>query len=97
MSASGTFCLLSGQYFLSNALKGEDVGLDEVDDEIWSIVYYNTILRPIDLQTGRITGNDKLKPCARTSVNHQPDRSTSDAAIRHRPRSQRRTRPPAYR
>ena len=60
MSACGTFRLLSGQYFLSNALKGEDVGLEEVDDEIWSIVYYNTILGRIDLQTGRITGNDKL-------------------------------------
>ena len=60
VSASGTFRLLSGQYFLSNALKGEDVGLEEVDDGIWSIVYYNTILGRIDLQTGRITGNDKL-------------------------------------
>lgn len=60
VSASGTFRRLSGQYFLSNALKGEDVGLEEVDDGTWSIVYYNTILGRIDLQTGRITGNDKL-------------------------------------
>jgi len=60
VSAAGTFRLLSGQYFLSNALKGEEVGLEEVDDDIWSIVYYNTLLGRIDLTTGRITGNDKL-------------------------------------
>ena len=60
VSACGTFRLLSGQYFLSNALQGEDVGLEEVDDGIWSIVYYNTILGRIDLQTGKITGNDKV-------------------------------------
>ena len=60
MSASGDFRLRSGQYFLSNALKGEHIGLEEVDDDVWSIVYYNTILGRIDLSTGKITGNDKL-------------------------------------
>jgi hypothetical protein len=60
VSAAGTFRLLSGQYFLSNALKGEEIGLEEVDDDIWSIVYYNTLLGRIDLRTGRITGNDKM-------------------------------------
>ncbi len=60
VSASGDFRLHSGQYFLSSALKGEDIGLEEVDDAVWSIIYYNTILGRIDLQTGKITGNDKL-------------------------------------
>jgi transposase InsO family protein len=60
VSACGTFRLLSGQYFLSNALKGEHVGFEEVGDELWNIVYYNTILGRIDLQTGKITGNDKV-------------------------------------
>ncbi len=60
VSASGDFRLHSGQYFLSSALKGEDIGLEEVDDAVWSIIYYNTILGRIDLGTGKITGNDKL-------------------------------------
>jgi hypothetical protein len=45
---------------LSRALTGEDIGLEEVDDQIWNIVYYNTILGRIDQQTGKITGNDKV-------------------------------------
>lgn len=60
ISACGAFRLQSGQYFLSNALKGEDVGLEEIDDGIWNIVYYNTILGRIDRKTGRITGHDKV-------------------------------------
>jgi len=60
VSAAGTFRLLSGQYFLSNALKGEEIGLEEVEDDIWSIVYYNTLLGRSDLGTGRITGIDKV-------------------------------------
>jgi hypothetical protein len=31
----------------------------------WSIVYYNTILGRIDLQTGKVTGNEKCKGFAR--------------------------------
>ena len=50
----------SGQYFLSNALKGEEIGLEEIDDGIWNIIYYNTILGRIDRQTGKITGNEKV-------------------------------------
>lgn len=60
VSAAGTFRLRSGQYFLSNALKGEQIGLEEVDDDIWSIVYYNTVLGRIDLTNGLITGEDKV-------------------------------------
>ena len=60
VSACGAFRLQSGQYFLSNALKGEDIGMEEIDDGIWNIVYYNTILGRIDRKTGRITGQDKV-------------------------------------
>lgn len=60
ISACGAFRLHSGQYFLSNALKGEDIGLEEIDDGIWNIVFYNTILGRIDRKTGRITGQDKV-------------------------------------
>ena len=60
ISACGAFRLQSGQYFLSNALKGEDIGMEEIDDGIWNIVYYNTILGRIDRKTGQITGQDKV-------------------------------------
>jgi len=45
---------------MSNALKAEEIGLQEVGDEIWTIIYYNTILGRIDLQTGKITRNAKV-------------------------------------
>ncbi len=59
MSPCGTF-LRSGQYFLSNALKGEDIGLEEVGDDVWNIVYYNTVIGRLDIQTGKITGSENV-------------------------------------
>jgi putative transposase len=59
VSSCGTF-RLSGQYFLSNALAGEDIGLEEVGDAVWNIGYYNTVLGRIDLQTGKITGSENV-------------------------------------
>ncbi len=54
--AEDTFRLLSRQPFLSHALGGEDIGLEEVGDGIWNIVYYTTLLGKIDERTARITG-----------------------------------------
>jgi hypothetical protein len=34
--------------------------VEEVGDAMWNIVYYNTILGRIDLQTGRITGTNHV-------------------------------------
>jgi hypothetical protein len=48
--------LRSQQPFLSQALKGEDIGLDEVGDGIWNIVYYRTLLGKIDERNSVITG-----------------------------------------
>ena len=59
MSTCGTF-RLSGQYFSSNALEGEDIGLEEVGHDVWNIAYYNTVLGRIDLQTGKITGSENV-------------------------------------
>ena len=56
VSTAGTFRLLSCQPFLSHALSGEDIGLEEVGDGIWNIVYYSTLLGKIDERTARITG-----------------------------------------
>ncbi len=56
MSSCGTF-RLRGQYFLSSALEGEDIGLEEGGDAVWNLVYDNTVLGRIEQQTGKITGS----------------------------------------
>lgn len=56
VSNCGTFRLHSGQYFLSQALNGEHVAFEEVQDGIWNIVYYTTLLGRFDERTHRITG-----------------------------------------
>ncbi len=56
VSAAGTFRLKAKQPFLSNALADEHIGLEEVGDGLWNIVYYRTLLGRIDERTGRITG-----------------------------------------
>ena len=44
VSNAGTFRLHCGQKFLSQALNGESIGLEEVHDGIWNILYYDTLL-----------------------------------------------------
>ncbi len=56
VSTAGTFRLKSLQPFLSHALNEQDIGLEEVGDGCWSIVYYDTLLGRIDERTGEITG-----------------------------------------
>ena len=58
VSAAGTFRLHSAQSFLSNALRDEHIGLEEVADGVWNIVYYRTLLGRIDERTKLITGVD---------------------------------------
>ena len=55
VSASGTI-RMRHQRFLSTALKGEWIGLEETDDGIWDIVFFNTLLGRIDNRDGTITG-----------------------------------------
>ena len=61
MSSAGTFRLHAQQPFLSQVLRGEDIGLEEVGDGIWNIVYYSTLIGKIDERTSRITG---IRPVA---------------------------------
>ena len=56
VSTAGTFRLHTHRPFLSHALQGEDIGLEEVADGIWNIVYYSTLLGKIDERTVLITG-----------------------------------------
>ncbi len=56
VSNAGTFRLHSGQHFLSQALNGEHIGLEEVQDGIWNLIYYTTLLGRFDERTNHITG-----------------------------------------
>jgi transposase InsO family protein len=56
VSAAGTFRLKASQPFLSNALHDEHIGLEEIGDGLWNIVYYRTLLGRIDERTRKITG-----------------------------------------
>ena len=61
VSNAGTFRLHSGQHFLSQALNGEFIGLEEVHDGIWNILYYETLLGRFNEDTHTITGAPSLK------------------------------------
>ena len=60
ISTFGAFRLHSRQIFLSQALRYDYIGLEEIDDGLWNLVYYNTVLGRLNLKTGKITGHDKL-------------------------------------
>jgi hypothetical protein len=36
------------------------IGVGMSGDAVWNIVYYNTVLGRIDLQTGKITGSENV-------------------------------------
>jgi hypothetical protein len=56
VSTAGCFRLHHKQPFLTHALADQYVGLEPVDDGLWNIVYYCTLLGRIDERTGTITG-----------------------------------------
>ena len=56
VSATGVFSLHDHSFFLSEVLRGQDIGLEEVDEGIWNIVFYRTLLGRLDERTRRITG-----------------------------------------
>jgi hypothetical protein len=61
VSNAGTFRLHSGQHFLSQALNNEYIGLEQIADGLWNILYYDTLLGRFDEHTNTITGAPSLK------------------------------------
>jgi putative transposase len=61
VSTAGTFRLHNGQQFLSQALNNEMIGLEEVQDGVWNVIYYETLLGRFDERTRTITGAPSLK------------------------------------
>ena len=58
VSNAGCFKLFSKQIFLSHALEDEYIALEEIDDGLWNILFYNTLLGRFDQATSTITGAD---------------------------------------
>ena len=56
VSSAGAFRLKDDDVFISTALRGEDIGLEQVGDGIWNVVYYTTLLAKLDERTGELTG-----------------------------------------
>jgi len=56
VSNAGHFRLGAHQIFISHALRGDHLGLEEIDDGLWNILYYKTLLGRLDQRTGKITG-----------------------------------------
>ncbi|HEU4762622.1 MAG TPA: integrase core domain-containing protein, partial [Gemmatimonadales bacterium] len=56
VSAGGTFSWCGRPLFLTETLRGEDIALEEVDDGIWNLVYYRTLLGRVDVRSGLVTG-----------------------------------------
>ena len=62
VSRGGTICWRGQLVFLSEVLRGEDVALEEVDDDCWNIVYYTTLLARWDGRTHRLTSARSATP-----------------------------------
>jgi hypothetical protein len=48
VSSAGAFRLNAHQVFLSTALAGHDIALEEIEDGLWNIVFYRTLLGRFD-------------------------------------------------
>ncbi len=51
VSNCGTFRFKGRQLFISNALKQNYIGLEEVDDDLWSVYFYDVLLARFDGRT----------------------------------------------
>jgi hypothetical protein len=54
-AASGAIKFKGKLVFVSEVLAGERIALEEIDDGIWSIHFYQTMLGRLDERTSRIT------------------------------------------
>jgi putative transposase len=61
VSSARTFRLHSGQHFLSQALNNEYIGLEEIEDGLRNILYYETLLGRFNEHTHTITEAPSLK------------------------------------
>jgi putative transposase len=55
VKSGGTIRFRGRLPFVSHVLEGADLGLEEVIDGVWNLVYYRTVLGRLDERTGEIT------------------------------------------
>ncbi len=72
MRAAGTFRLNYHLVFIANALEQHCIGLEEIDDGVWSIYFNRVLLARLD-ERNYILGTDpdspwKCYPCSRFSM-----------------------------
>ena len=56
VSKAGTFRFRAHQLFLSDTLMEEDIALEEVDDGVWPVLFYDTLIARLDERDSRISG-----------------------------------------
>lgn len=56
VSKAGTFRFRAHQLFLSDTLMEEDIALEEVDDGVWSIFFYDVLIARLDERHYKISG-----------------------------------------
>jgi hypothetical protein len=56
VSNAGHFKMGAQHHFISHALKGDYLGLEAIDDGVWNIIYYETLLGRLSEKTGKVTG-----------------------------------------
>jgi putative transposase len=56
ISTCGTFSWGGRALFVSEVLRGQDIALEEIDDGLWNLVYYRTLLGRIDVRSGQLSG-----------------------------------------
>lgn len=61
VSARGAIRINSHQQFISQALAKELVGLEEVEDGLWDIVYYTTLIGRFNQHDGTLSGVQRVK------------------------------------
>ena len=55
VSRDGAIRLKKRQVFVSQALGGEHVGLEEVEDGVWSVSFYDRLLARLDERTWKLS------------------------------------------
>lgn len=60
VTSAGTIRWCGARVFVSQALQGQDLGFDEVDDDVWTVTYYRTVLGVLDARRSKIVEAGRL-------------------------------------
>ena len=60
VTSAGTIRWFGARVFVSQALHGQDLGLEEVDDDLWTVTYYRTVLGVLDVRRSAIVEAGRL-------------------------------------